>query len=97
LGVNVPDPSTMLSVTFTAANDAPLSPPTYSISFSSSPAPEVGFLDSTTTTPGTAVGTITVVPEPVTCALGLFASVFLGVSSIRWWVHKPQNYGIRTR
>jgi hypothetical protein len=42
------------------------------------------FYDFTSTQPTFQDGTITIIPEPINWALGLFACVFVGSATVRW-------------
>ena len=92
-GATVTDPATLFTVTFTAANNAASDPTT--LGFLQTATREVAFLDTTWTTPDTISGVITVVPEPVNCALGLFACAWVSAAGFRWVSRR--NHSMRTR
>ena len=92
-GVQVPDGSTLCTLDFTAVGGSGSST---SVSFTS--VDQILFSDFTFTSPTGADGRLTVVPEPINRALGLFACLFLGTATVRWiyrrrtplQLHQPQ-------
>jgi len=59
------------------------------LSFIDDPTPRlVTFFDTSEETPVTFDGSISVVPEPVNYALGLFAGIFVGVAVVRRTVQR---------
>jgi hypothetical protein len=74
-GVTVVDGTAIFSVQFTASG----TPGETTVSFGDTPTPRLAvLLDGTFGVPFTVNGNVTVVPEPINWALGLFACVFIG-------------------
>lgn len=81
-GATVAGGTAVFSVQFTATGAAGTSS---AIMFGDTPTLRgVSFADLSEGTPITYDGRITVVPEPVNWALGLFACVFIGSATVRW-------------
>jgi hypothetical protein len=82
-GATVADGNPIFSVQFTAIGAAGTSS---FVNFGDSPTPrDVTFLPLfNEATPDTVNGGVTVVPEPINWALGLFACVFIGSATVRW-------------
>jgi hypothetical protein len=81
-GYQVPDGSTLFTVEFTAVGG-----PSTTVSFDT--VSDIAFTDSTGSdltirTPTWNNGGVSVVPEPINWALGLFACVFIGGAAVRW-------------
>lgn len=94
-GVTVADSTAIFSVQFTASDILGASS---SVSFRDDPTKRLAALvDGTSGVPFTFDGSVTVVPEPINWALGLFACVFIGTATVRWIVRLgPMRIG-RTR
>jgi len=83
-GQTLGDGTTIFTVEFQAVGAGGTSSP---ISFGDTPTLRdvfLGPLPGTEGIPGTTNGLVTVVPEPVNWALGLFACVFIGSATVRW-------------
>jgi hypothetical protein len=83
-GQTLTDGTTIFTVEFQAVGAGGTSSP---ISFGDAPTLRdvfLGPLPGTELIPGTTNGLVTVVPEPVNWALGLFACVFIGGATVRW-------------
>jgi hypothetical protein len=89
-GANVENGAAIFSVQFTAGNTLGIVP----VSFGNSPTDWALLLTDNTYADGTPDypfppltfnnGSVSVIPEPINCALGLFACVFIGTGTVRW-------------
>lgn len=90
-GTTVPNGSTIFEVTFTVNPSASLG--TYTIGFDENWPLQVGFPGPESVIPTGIDGSIEAVPEPVNCALALFACLVVGSSGTRWLVRRKRGSG----